>query len=230
MSYLDISQVGFYEKYPLEKLKKEELLEDFNLAECLSIYNKNFGTHFLAQDMDVLNLMKGAIAIKLAWNSYRNGWGETPVAQNLEVLGLGKGDVALGLAWYSGKNGWGQTPAAQDPEVLELGDGKVKKWLDKCSCDNGLSLKERVDSLEFKETSMRRNIEFYKSYDIGKFYENDRKLFKEDLLKDEDLLVGLIKYNKDFVKSRFMLDRSIFMLYVDKSFLGKVVSKVKGLF
>lgn len=114
----------------LDKLSKEELLEDPSLAVDLAKYNFDFGEHELAQNLDVLNLKEGKVALCLGINSDKNGWGMTEAAQQLEVLGLKGGAIALSLIYFSGLSGWVKTVAAQNPKVRNLCSGEMGRKID----------------------------------------------------------------------------------------------------
>lgn len=122
-------KVGEYKKYDCENLTKEKLLDDPDLAVGLAMFNRDFGNHKLAQDLEVLSLNGGDVALELAVGSGESNWGRTDVAQNLDVLSFCDGEVAKALATHSDKNGWWDTPAAQNLEVLKLQEGEVANWL-----------------------------------------------------------------------------------------------------
>lgn len=84
---------GSYQNYNLSTLTKEDLIRDANLAVALARENKNFGTHLLAQDLNILGLNNGEVAKELALNSKKNGWGRTNAARNPKVRELADGEV-----------------------------------------------------------------------------------------------------------------------------------------
>lgn len=134
--------VDYYKNYDLGSINKNVLLKNRDLACGLARHNKDFGTHPLAQDYNVLILGEGGVAKGLAKNSKENGWGRTNAAQEMSVLMLDNGKVALWLARFSGENEWGMTEAVEKMGVLQLRFGEIALNLAKQSGSNGWVLKD----------------------------------------------------------------------------------------
>lgn len=206
---VDLLEAKSYKNYSLEGIKKEDLLEDTNLAVGLARYNVDFGTHPLAQEIEILELRNGLVARELAWSSYRNGWAKTDVAQNLEVLKLSMEHVAEGLAYYSDKNGWIKTNAPYEKEVLRLCWGNVKKFIIQATERSSRKLSKNI--LEEKKVRIRGAVTFKENPDFYKKYDLD-SLKVDDLLNDVDLVEGLVFWNKDFGQHPLAQDINILKL------------------
>lgn len=120
----------FYQEYDLGNINKSLLINNSDLTYGLAKWNREFGGHKLAQDLDVLKLGDGKVANWLAFCSDVNGWGRTKASQKLEILKLCDGEVVRWLAERSVSNGWGETPAAENEYVRGLRGGIIGELID----------------------------------------------------------------------------------------------------
>ncbi|KKO45761.1 hypothetical protein WG68_08575 [Arsukibacterium ikkense] len=104
-----------------ERFMVDFLLENPYLAELWSKNDIGFQCSVASQDLKVLCINNGQVALNLSGCSIE--WARSGAAQNFDILSMQNGQVAYNLACHS--KDWARSEAAQNIDVLSLQGGRV---------------------------------------------------------------------------------------------------------